>query len=290
MTHRFDQRLVGVQQLHVLADHGDGDFVLGVELGVDDLFPLGEVSAAALQAKTFDHKVVQPLGVQDARDLVDGVGIFQRDDRTLFNVGELRDLATRRHIDGVVGTADQHIRLQADGAQFLDRVLCRLGLGFAGGRDVRNQGQVHQHRALGADFETQLTDSFQKRLRFDITDRTADFDQGDIGIARTLDDATLDLVGDMRDDLNGRTQIITTALLAQYVLIDTARGEVVVLGHGRAYEPLVVAQVEVGFGAIMGDEHFTVLEGAHGPWIDVDVRIQLEHGDFKPPRLKDRRQ
>lgn len=290
MTHRLDQRLVGVQQLHVLADHGDGDFVLRVELGIDHGFPLGQIGTGALQAEALDDEVVQALGVQDARDLVDGVGVFQADDRALFNVGELGDLATRRDVDRVIGAADQHVWLQADGTQFLDRVLGRLGLGFAGGGDVRHQCQVHQHRALGADFETQLADGLEERLGLDVAHGAADFDHRHVGIASTLDDAALDFVGDVRDDLDGRAQVVTTTLLAQHVFVDTAGGEVVVLGHGRADEPLVVAQVQVGLGAVVGDEHFTVLERAHGARVNVDVRVQLEHGDLKSPRLQDGRQ
>jgi hypothetical protein len=40
-------------------------------------------------------------------------------------------------------------------------------------------------------------------------------------------------------------------------------------------EPLVVAEVEVGLGAVFGDEDLTVLERAHRPRIDVDVGIEL---------------
>ncbi len=60
MTNSFDQRLVGIQQLHVLADHGDGDFMLRVELGVDHGFPLGQIGAATLQAEALDDKITQP--------------------------------------------------------------------------------------------------------------------------------------------------------------------------------------------------------------------------------------
>ncbi|MCY1445092.1 hypothetical protein D9M71_615950 [compost metagenome] len=94
----------------------------------------------------------------------------------------------------------------------------------------------------------------------------------------------------MRNHLDGCTQVVTTALFAQDVFVDTAGGEVVVLGHGRADEPLVVTQVQVGLGAVVCDEHFTVLERAHGARVDVDVRVQLEHGDLEPPRLQDGRQ
>ena len=126
------------------------------------------------------------------------------DYRTLFNVGKQRDLVPRGHVDRVVGAADQHVRLQADGAQFLHRVLSRFGLGFAGGGDVRHQRQVHQHGALGAYFDTQLANGFEERLRLDVADRAADFDHGHVSIAGTLDDAAFDLVGDVRNDLNGR--------------------------------------------------------------------------------------
>ena len=42
-------------------------------------------------------------------------------------------------------------------------------------------------------------------------------------------------------------------------------------------EALVVADVEVGLGAVLGDEDLAVLEGAHRPGVDVDVRVELLH-------------
>ena len=56
---------------------------------------------------------------------------------------------------------------------------------------------------------------------------------------------------------------------------------------GRAHEALVVAEVEVGFGAVVGDEHLAVLERAHGARIHVDVRIELDHGDLEPAGFED---
>ena len=290
MAHGLDQRLVGVQQLHVLADHGDGDFLLRVQLGIDHALPLGEIGRLALQAETLDDDVVQALGVQHGRNAVDGVDVFQTDHRTLFHVGEQGDLAPRGQVDLMVGTADQHVRLHTDGAQLLDRMLGRLGLGLAGSGDVRHQGQVHEHGALGAKLDAQLAGCLEERLGLDVAHGAADLDHGHVGIAGALDHAALDLVGDVRDHLDGGAQVVTAALLAQHVLVDTAGGEVVVLGHGGADEPLVVAQVEVGLGAVVGDEHLTVLERAHGARIDVDVGVQLEHGDLQATRLQDGRQ
>ena len=40
-------------------------------------------------------------------------------------------------------------------------------------------------------------------------------------------------------------------------------------------EPLVVPEVEVGLGAVLGDEHLAVLERAHRARVDVQVGIEL---------------
>ena len=42
-------------------------------------------------------------------------------------------------------------------------------------------------------------------------------------------------------------------------------------------EPLVVPDVEVGLGAVLGDEHLAVLERVHGAGVDVEVGVQLLH-------------
>jgi hypothetical protein len=96
----------------------------------------------------------------------------------------------------------------------------------------------------------------------------------------------LDLVGDVRDDLYGRAQVVTAALLGDHTLVDATGREIAVArGHG-AHEALVMAEVQVGLGAVGGDEHFAVLERAHGAWIDVDVRIQLHHADPEAARFE----
>ena len=44
-----------------------------------------------------------------------------------------------------------------------------------------------------------------------------------------------------------------------------------------------MAQVEIGFGAVFGDEDFPMLERAHRPGIHIEVRIQLEDGNVVAP-------
>ncbi|MNT30985.1 hypothetical protein D3C72_1668040 [compost metagenome] len=90
----------------------------------------------------------------------------------------------------------------------------------------------------------------------------------------------------MRNDLDSLAQVVATPFLAQHRFVDLAGGEVVHLVHASGNEALVVAQVQIGFGAVFGDEHFTVLEGAHRARIDVDVGVELQHGHLQTTRLE----
>ncbi|MPM92617.1 hypothetical protein SDC9_139752 [bioreactor metagenome] len=89
----------------------------------------------------------------------------------------------------------------------------------------------------------------------------------------------LDLIGDVRDHLDGVAEVLTAALLGDHRGIDLAGGDVRVGIEVAVEEALVVADVEVGLGAVLGDEDLTVLERVHRAGIHVDVRIQLLHRD-----------
>ena len=98
----------------------------------------------------------------------------------------------------------------------------------------------------------------------------------------------LDFVGDVGDDLDRAPQVVAPALLGDDVEIDAPGGEVVLLAQGDGGVAFVMAQVQVGFGAVFGDEHLAVLEGVHGAGVHVDVRVQLLEGDPEAPGLQQR--
>ena len=88
-------------------------------------------------------------------------------------------------------------------------------------------------------------------------------------------DPLLDLVGDVRDHLDGGAEVVAAALAADDRVVDGAGGDV---GGARGVvvgEALVVAEIEIGLGAVLGDEHLAVLERAHRPRVDVDVGVEL---------------
>jgi hypothetical protein len=157
-------------------------------------------------------------------------------------------------------------------------VLGWLGLDFTRRGQVGNQGQVHVEHVIVPQFETHLTNCLEVRQRFDITHGTADFDQHDIGPVGAVEHRVLDFIGDMRDDLYRCAEVITAPLLGNHAFVDTAGRVITALRTMHPGKPLVVPQVEIGFGAIIGNIDLAVLEWAHGSGIDIDVRIQLYHG------------
>ena len=190
---------------------------------------------------------------------------------------------------GALGAAHQDIRLDSAGQQLLDTVLGGLGLDLAGGLDIGHQGQVDEQGVLAAQIAAQLADGLDKGQPLDIADGAADLDDGDIRGAVQLEHGVLDLVGDVRNDLDGPAQVFSAPLLLDDRVIDAAGGVVVDLGHDRVGIAFIVAHVQVGFRAVIGDVHLAVLEGIHGPGIDVDVGIKLLEGDLHPPAFQQAR-
>src|SRR5690606_15529873 len=48
------------------------------------------------------------------------------------------------------------------------------------------------------------------------------------------------------------------------------------------------AKIEIGFRAVIRDEYFAMLKRTHRAGIDIDVRIELQEGDFEAARFEDR--
>ncbi|KIV40384.1 hypothetical protein TR09_00010, partial [Vibrio parahaemolyticus] len=122
--------------------------------------------------------------------------------------------------------------------------------------------------------------------RLDVADRSADLGDDHVrsGLAvrtglRLEAHPALDLVGDVRDDLDRVAQVLAAALLGDDVRVDLAGGDVRGLAEVDVEEALVVPDVEVGLGAVVGHEHLAVLERVHRPRVDIEVGVELLHDD-----------
>ena len=71
-------------------------------------------------------------------------------------------------------------------------------------------------------------------MRLDVAHRAADLHEGHVhaGLLAHAEDARLDLVGDVRDDLHGPAEEAALALLGDDRLVDLARGDGVVPPDG----------------------------------------------------------
>ena len=165
------------------------------------------------------------------------------------------------------------------------------GLGFvlAGGVQIGNEGKVNVQAVVAADVGTQLADGFEEGQTFDVAHRAADFYDGHIGSVIAFGKAqngTLDFIGDMGNHLHGTAEIVAAAFLVDDVVVDASGGSVVVLGKGNVEITFVVAEIEVGFRAVIGHIDFAVLEGVHGAGVDVDVGVELLNGHGKAAGLQ----
>ena len=222
------------------------------------------------------------------RHRIDAVGIERLDHRAFAHVAEQRQLAPLFLRDRSVAAAQQNVRLDADRAQFLDRMLGRLGFQFARAGDVRQQRQVNIDRVMARQFVAELPDRLEERQALDVADRAADLAQHEVEVLVAVADEILDRVGDVGNDLNGRAEIIAAALLGENVLIDAAGGDVVHARRRPPGEALIVAEVEIGLRPVVGDEDFAVLIGRHRARIDIQIRVELAQPDLVSARLQQR--
>jgi hypothetical protein len=137
---------------------------------------------------------------------------------------------------------------------------------------------------------TDLPCRLEKGLRLDVTYGAADFGDDDIrpvAVGVRLghrQDAALDLVGDMRDHLDGVTEVFTSAFFGDHRRIHLAGGHIRRTGQVAVEKAFVVPDVEVGLGAVLGDENLAVLKRVHGARVDVEVRVELLHRHLQPAR------
>ncbi len=90
----------------------------------------------------------------------------------------------------------------------------------------------------------------------------------------------------MGDDLNRSAQVVAAPLLVEYRPIDLARSDIVVDGQAFVNKALIVPQIEVGFRAIVRDEHLAVLIRAHRARVDIDVRVEFLYRNLIAARLQ----
>ena len=212
---------------------------------------------------------------------VDAGQVLALDDGLYADVAEVRHLGTQFVAQGVLGAQYEHFGLNAQALQLLHAGLCRLGLQFACCGEVGHVGQMNVEGSCRTQFPTQLSDGFEERLTFDVTDGAAYL--CDDKVERTFggieQNATLDFVGDVRYDLDGLAEVVASTFTLDDAEVDAPCGDTVVACGLDAGETFVMPQVEVGFHSVGSDVAFAVLVGVECARVDVDVGVELLDGN-----------
>ena len=282
MVECFDDGKICVMQFDIFADKTDGD---GLFAAADLLYhaaPLGHIRLFCLEVQLAADNAGEIVFLQHNRCFV------QHRDRHVFNntvrfyVAEQGNLVENARIDRLIAAQDNDVRGDAHTLHFFYRVLGRFRLMLAGAFEVRHKRDMNEKGVFLTDLERNLTNGFEKRLAFDIACRAADLGDDDVCIRLVADavNEVLDLVRDVRNDLNGLAKVLAAAFLVEDVPVDLAGREVGEFIQVFVDEALIVAEVKVGLCAILGHVNFAVLVRAHGARVNVDVRVKLLCGDL----------
>ncbi len=260
MDQSFFERFVGILVFDVLADDADEHLILRIVGAMDEGLPLAHVGILGVDMQILEHEFIHALMGEGQGTLVDAGDVASGDDGLLLDIAEKRNLALHLLRQEAVGAAEQDIGLDSDREQLLHRVLGGLGLQLSRSGDEGNQRDMDEESVLAAELLAHLADGFKEGKRLDIADGAADFADDDIDIVGNLLHGGFDFVGYVGNDLDGFSEIVATALFGDDLLVDSARGEIVVASQPRVCKALVVSEVKVGLSAIVGDENLAVLK------------------------------
>lgn len=142
---------------------------------------------------------------------------------------------------------------------------------------------MDERASVSPDLVPELPNGLEEREGLDVADGAADLDDLDVRLLRLGErpDPLLDLVGDVRDDLDGLAQVVAAAFFREDARVDGPGREVRTPVQVLVEEPLVMPEVEIGLRAVVEDEHLAVLERVHRAGVDVDIGVELLDDDLR---------
>ena len=136
---------------------------------------------------------------------------------------------------------------------------------------------MNEQTVLLPNFQCHLTDRLQERLALNIANRSADFRNHNIS-SRLFSDRiykSLDLIGNVRNDLHGIAQILAAALFVQHVPVDLSCRQIGILIQIFIDKSFIVSQIQISFCTVFGYINFAVLIGAHCSRVYIDIWVKF---------------
>ena len=147
VAQRLGHRQVGILELDILADDRDPHRLRGRRGAIEQRAPARQLGRRRLDPEMLEHVVIDALLVESERHRVDVLDVVGGNHRLERQTCEQRDLLADVAREHRLRPAEQHVRLDADTAQLVHRVLRRLGLQLPGVLDVRHEREVDEHAA-----------------------------------------------------------------------------------------------------------------------------------------------
>ena len=132
----------------------------------------------------------------------------------------------------MLAAADDHVRLNTHSLQLLDGSLGGLCLQLTGCFNIRNECYMNEDRIFPAHLMLELADGLEERLAFDVADGSAYLDDGNMCILGCVIavKTALDLIGNMRNDLNRSSAVVSAALLLKHRPVNFSGSNIRIFG------------------------------------------------------------
>ncbi len=156
---------------------------------------------------------------------------------------------------------------------------------FACGVDVGNEREMNKDRIFLSHIQAELSNCFEERQAFDITNSPANFDDHNVNIFADSMNRRFDFVSDVRNHLDGLAKVIAPAFLVDDRFVNLSRRVIVQPAYSGGCKTFIMAQIQIGFRSIIGNINFAMLKRTHRPGIHIYVWIELQHVHFVSPRF-----
>ena len=278
-----------VLKFDILAHKGYIHLLFGVAQFCKECLEPPQLGLAGFERQMVADHTIESLRLHIQRHLVDAPGVDALDYVAGLDVAEEGHLAADLRREFLLRAADYNVGMDSGLLQCLDGVLSGFGLEFSGRRQIRDQSEVYAHQVLFWHLPLELTDCLEEGLALHIAYGAADLRDYDVIVAGLPQEQhpALDFVGDVGDDLDGLAQVGPFPLLGYDCVVNPSGGDVVGLGGVYAEKAFVVAQVEVGFGSVLGYIAFPVFVWIEGSGVDVDVGVEFLDGDSEASGLQE---
>ena len=220
MFQTLDNREVGILKFNILSDQTNLDRLDRRIYLRDETFPLRKIHIA-FNPKNFTRDSVEAFFMQDQWKFINIARVSSVDDCFRIDVTHVRDLALQTTAERLFAATHNDIWLNTTRTKLCNAVLSGLCLLLTTWPDKRHQSDMQVTHIVAACFVTKLTDCLQEGQNLNVAHSAAHFGDHNIGvIGSNTANTALDLVGDVRDNLHGLSEVVATSFSGKNCLVD----------------------------------------------------------------------